>query len=89
VKKHRVNLTLPEDLWQELRKRVPPRQISQYVSAATAARLAEEDRASLRARLEEQYRTHAERDLLISEAFFASEEEVDVRGDSHGGGAAD
>ena len=76
MKKRRVNLTLPEDLWERLRERVPPRQISQYVSDATDARLAEESRAVLRDRLREQYLAHTERDLEISEAFFLSEQEA-------------
>ena len=73
--KRRVNLTLPEDLWERLRQRVPPRQISQYVTAATEERLAAEDRIALHASLKEQYLSHAQRDLRISESFFLSEQE--------------
>lgn len=89
MKKRRVNLTLPEELWQELQTRVPPRQISQYVTAATEARLAEEDRAALRTHLEEQYRARAKRDLQISEAFFVSEQEAFERRDRREGGPTD
>jgi len=89
MKKHRVNLTLPEDLWQELQRRVPPRQISQYVAAATRARLAEEDRATLRARLEKQCCERATRDLEISEAFFTCEQEICQQADRLEGGPAD
>ena len=76
MKKRRVNLTLPEDLWERLRQRVPPRQISQYVTAATEERLATEDRATLRALLKEQYVAQTQRDLQISESFFLSEQEA-------------
>jgi len=76
MKKRRVNLTLPEDLWERLRQRVPPRQISQYVTAATEERLAAEDRAILRALLKEQYLAYTQRDLQISESFFFAEQEA-------------
>jgi len=76
MKKRRVNLTLPEDLWERLRQRVPPRQISQYVTAATEERLAAEDRIALRAHLKEQYLAYAQRDLQISESFSLSEQEA-------------
>jgi len=89
MKKRRVNLTLPEDLWERLRTRVPPRQISQYTTAATEARLAEENRAVLRDRLREQYLAHAERDLEIAEAFFLSEQEaLEPTASAEGGAAA-
>lgn len=89
MKKRRVNLTLPEDLWERLRERVPPRQISQYVAAATEARLAEEDRTVLRDQLREQYLAHAERDLQITEAFFLSEQEaLEQIGRNEGGSTA-
>ncbi len=76
MKKRRLNLTLPEDLWERLRQRVPPRQISQYVAAATEERLATEDRIALRSQLKEQYLAHTQRDLRISESFFLSEQEA-------------
>ena len=76
MKKRRVNLTLPEDLWERLRQRVPPRQISQYVTAATEERLAAEDRIALRAHLKEQYLAYTQRDLQISESFFFAEQEA-------------
>ncbi len=89
MKKRRVNLTLPEDLWERLRERVPSRQISQYVTAATEERLAAEDRATLRALLKEQCLTNAERDLAISESFFLSEQEVlEQTGGNEGGATA-
>ena len=89
MKKRRVNLTLPEDLWERLRERVPSRQISQYVTAATEERLAAEDRATLRALLKEQCLTNADRDLDISESFFLSEQEVLERtGENEGGATA-
>ena len=87
MKKRRVNLTLPEDLWERLRKRVPPRQISQYVTAATEERLATEDRIALRASLKEQCLSHAQRDLRISESFFLSEQEPLELTDRNEGGA--
>ena len=76
MKKRRVNLTLPEDLWERLRARVPQRQISRYVAAATEARLAEESRKILRSRLKDQCLAQAERDLIIAEDFFLSEQEA-------------
>jgi len=76
MKKRRVNLTLPEDLWERLQQRVPPRRISQYVTAATEERLAAEDRTALRARLKEQYLAHTQRDLQISGSFFFAEQEA-------------
>ncbi len=76
MKKRRVNLTLPEDLWERLRQRVPPRQISQYIATATKQRLSAEDRAALRALLKEQYTVNTQRDLQISESFFLSEQEA-------------
>jgi hypothetical protein len=67
---------MPEDLWVKLHSRVPKRKISQYVSEATAARLAEEERITLRERLREQYQARAARDLRLAEEFFASEQET-------------
>jgi len=75
MKKRRINLTLPEDLWERLQQRVPSRQISQYVTAATEERLAAEDRIALRARLKEQCLARTQQDLRISESFFLSEQE--------------
>lgn len=74
--KRRVNLTLPEELWAKLRIRVPERKISQYIAEATAARLAEEERAQLRERLKEQYLARAAQDLELAEEFFAAEQEA-------------
>lgn len=89
MKKRRVNLTLPEDLWERLHQRVPPRQISQYVTAATEERLAAEDRVALRSHLKEQYLAHTQRDLQISESFFLSEQEaLDQTGENEGGPTA-
>ncbi len=89
MKKRRVNLTLPEDLWERLHQRVPPRQISQYVTAATEERLAAEDRVALRARLKEQYLAHTQRDLQIAKSFFLSEQEaLDQTGENEGGPTA-
>lgn len=80
--KQRVNLTLPEDLLARLRARVPGRKISQYVAEATAARLAEEERANLRERLKDQYLTRASEDRRLAEEFFAAEQEpIDRIGD--------
>ena len=76
MKKRRVNLTLPEDLWEKLHQRVPSRQISQYVTAATEERLAAEDRIALRSRLKEQCLARAQQDRRISESFFLSEQEA-------------
>jgi len=74
--KHRVNLTLPEELWARLRARVPGRKISEYVAEATAARLAEEERAVLRERLKDQYQARAAQDRQMAEEFFAAEQEA-------------
>lgn len=74
--KHRVNLTLPGDLWVKLRARVPERKISEYVAEATAARLAEEERTILRERLKDQYAARAAQDRKLAEEFFAAEQEV-------------
>ena len=76
MKKRRVNLTLPEDLWERLRDRVPRRQMSQYVAAATEARLAQENREILRSKLKDQCLAQAERDLSIAADFFLSEQEA-------------
>lgn len=74
--RRKVNLTLPEDLWEQLRARVPERKISQYVAEATAARLAEEGRALLRARLEAQCLARAAQDAELAEEFFVAENEA-------------
>lgn len=74
--KRKVNLSLPEELWAELRARVPARKISQFVAEATAARLAEEERAQLRERLKEQCLARAGQDLELAEEFFAAEQEA-------------
>lgn len=79
MKKRRVNLTLPEDLWTKLRTRVPPRKISQYIAEAAVARLAEEERVALRERLKEQYLVRATQDRQMAEEFFASEQEASDR----------
>lgn len=90
MKKRRVNLTLPEDLWVKIRTRVPPRKISQYIAEATVARLAEEERALLRERLKEQYQTRATRDRQLAEEFFASDQEASelIIEEEEGGSAA-
>ncbi len=72
--KRKLNLTLPEDLWAKLHSRVPKRKISQYVSEATAARLAEEERIALREYIREQYAARATQDRVLAEEFFASEQ---------------
>jgi hypothetical protein len=79
--KRKVNLSLPEELWAKLRARVPERKLSQYVAEATAARLAEEERAFLRERLKEQYLAlaRAAQDLELAEEFFAPEQEASDR----------
>lgn len=77
--KRRVNLTLPEELWAKLRARVSERKLSKYIAEATAARLAEEERALLRERLKEQYLTQAAQDLELAEEFFAAEQEASDR----------
>jgi len=74
--KRKVNLTLPEELWTKLQAHVPKRKISQYVAEATAARLAEEERAALRERLKEQYLARGSQDLKIAKEFFAAEQEA-------------
>ncbi len=74
--KHRVNLTLPEELWARLRARVSGRKISEYVAEATAARLAEEERAVLRERLKDQYQARAAQDRKVAEEFFTAEQEA-------------
>ena len=79
MKKRRVNLTLPEDLWTKLHTRVPSRKISQYIAEATVARLAEEERVALRERLKEQYLVRATQDRQMAEEFFAAEQEVSDR----------
>ncbi len=77
--KRKVNLTLPEELWAKLRDRVPERKISHYVAEATAARLAEEERAALRERVKEQCLARAARDRELAEEFFAAEQEASER----------
>jgi len=79
MKKRRVNLTLPEDLWTKLRACVSERKISQYIAEATTARLAEEERFLLRERLKEQYLTRAAQDRELAEEFFAAEQEASNR----------
>jgi len=90
MKKRRVNLTLPEDLWVKIRTRVPPRKISQYIAEATVARLAEEERALLRERLKEQCQTRATRDRQLAGEFFASDQEASelIIEEGEGGSAA-
>jgi hypothetical protein len=77
--KRRVNLTLPEDLWAKLRARVPERKLSEYIAAATAARLAEEEQAALRERLKEQCLARTTQDGKLAEEFFAAEQEASDR----------
>lgn len=77
--KRRVNLTLPEELWAKLRARLSTRRISRYIAEATAARLAEEERAALKERLKEQYLARAVQDQKLSEEFFAAEQEASDR----------
>ena len=74
--KRRVNLTLPEDLWAELRARVPERKLSQYIAEAAAARLAEEKRVALRERLREQSLARAEQDFELADEFFHAEQQA-------------
>jgi len=90
MKKRRVNLTLPEDLWVKIRTRVPPRKISQYIAEATVARLAEEERALLRERLKEQYQARATGDRQLAKEFFVSDQEASelIIEEEEGGSAA-
>ena len=76
MKKHRVNLTLPEDLLHKLRARIPKRKLSQYIAEAALSRLEHEERSTLRERLEEQYLARKEEDLRLAEEFFAAEEDA-------------
>ncbi len=76
MKKEKVNLTLPKELLTKLRRRLPARGISRYVAEATAARLAEEERATLRARLKEQCLARAAQDRKLAQEFFAAEQET-------------
>ena len=79
MKKRRVNLTLPEDLWTKLRASVSERKISQYIAEATTTRLAEEERLLLKERLKEQYLTRAAQDRKLAEEFFPAEQEASNR----------
>ena len=90
MKKRRVNLTLPEDLWVKIRTRVPPRKISQYIAEATVARLAEEERALLREHLKEQYQARATGDRQLAKEFFVSDQEASelIIEEEEGGSAA-
>ncbi len=74
--KRRVNLTLPDDLLDQVRTRVSARGLSQYVAEAVAARLAAEQRATLCQRLKEQYLARAAQDRKLAEEFFAAEQEA-------------
>ncbi len=74
--KHKVTLTLPAELWEEIRQRVPARRLSQYIAEATAARLAEEERLALRARLKEQCLARASQDQRLADEFFSAEQEA-------------
>lgn len=74
--KQKVTLTLPTELWEEIRQRVPARKLSQYVAEATAARLAEEERLALRARLKKQCLARASQDRRLADEFFSAEQEA-------------
>jgi len=74
--KQKVTVTLPTELWNEIRRRVPSRKLSRYIAEATAARLAEEERAALRDRLKEQCLARASQDRRLAAEFFAAEQEV-------------
>lgn len=74
--KQKVTLTLPTELWDEIRRRVPSRKLSQYVAEAAAARLAEEERIALRERLKEQCLARASQDRRLAVEFFAAEQEA-------------
>lgn len=76
MRKSRVNLTLPDDLLDQVRARVSARGLSQYVAEAVAARLAAEERAGLRQRLKEQYLARTAQDQKLAEEFFAAEQEA-------------
>jgi metal-responsive CopG/Arc/MetJ family transcriptional regulator len=74
--KRKVNVTLPEELLAKLRERVPARGLSKYIAEATAARLAEEERAALRKRLKEQCLARANQDRRLAKEFFDAEQEA-------------
>lgn len=74
--KQKVTLTLPTELWEKIRRRVSSRRLSQYIAEATAARLAEEERLALRARLKEQCLARASPDRRLAAEFFAAEQEA-------------
>jgi hypothetical protein len=76
MSRRKLTLTFPEELIAKLRRHVPPRQISRYIAEATAARLAEEERAALREHLKEGYLARAAQDLELAEEFFAAEQEA-------------
>jgi len=74
--KQKVTLTLSTELWEKIRQRVPSRKLSQYIAEAAAARLAEEERLALRARLKEQCLARAVQDRRLADEFFAAEQEA-------------
>lgn len=76
MSKQKVTLTLPAELLEKLRRRVPERKLSQYVTEALAERLAAEERAALRERLKEQYLVRAAQDRELAQEFFPAEQEA-------------
>lgn len=74
--RQKVTVTLPTELWNEIRRRVPSRKLSQYIAEATAARLAEEERIALRERVKEQSLARATQDRRLAAEFFVAEQEV-------------
>lgn len=79
MSKQKVTLTLPQELLEKLRERVPERKLSQYVTEALAERLAMEERAALRERLKEQYLVRAAQDRELAQEFFVAEQEATDR----------
>lgn len=79
MSKQKVTLTLPQELLEKLRERVPERKLSQYVTEALAERLAMEERAALRERLKEQSLVRAAQDRELAQEFFAAEQEATDR----------
>lgn len=72
----RILLTIPQETMKKVRRLVPKRKYSKFISEAVNYYLKEKEKKQLRERLKEGYKIRAKSDLKLAEDFFIAEQEV-------------
>lgn len=72
----RVLLTIPSETMEKVRRLIPKRKYSRFISEAVNYYLREREKKQLREKLKEGYRIRAKSDLKLAEDFFMAEQEA-------------